>query len=130
MRGLQYLHSIELAHGNLKGVRFPNGFQIPALTLLQRNVLISDGGRACLADIGLTKVAGDLDSPATPATPSGTTTARWSPPELLNPERFGSRGGGPTTKSDIYSMGMTIYEVSVLRCTSGPSTEVVLGPYG
>ena len=120
MRGLQYLHSIELAHGNLKGVRFLHLFQLPTFTLLQRNILISDDGRACLADIGLTKVASDLNSPATPATPAGATTLRWSPPELVGTGRFESKRGGPTTKSDIYSMAMTIYEVSFLFIHVGP----------
>jgi len=98
-RGLQYLHSVDLAHGDLKGA----------------NILVSDDGHARLADVGLTRIAGDL-STATAAsqtsTANGANTIRWCPPELLDPERFGyKRGGGPTKKSDIYSMAMTIYEV-------------------
>ena len=58
-----------------------------------------------------------MNSPGTaPVTPGGATTVRWSPPELLDPERFGSKRGGPTKKSDIYSMGMTIYEVRFHQC--------------
>ena len=61
-------------------------------------------------------MAGDIGS-ATAAsnlsTSTGAITLRWSPPELLDPEKFGSKRDGPTKKSDMYSMGMTIYEVSL-----------------
>lgn len=97
-RGLQYLHSVDLAHGDLKG----------------GNILISEEGHACLADVGLTRVAGDLSSnTATTGTTSteGANSTRWCPPEILDPERFGFKRGGPTKKSDVYSMAMTIYQV-------------------
>lgn len=76
-----------------------------------------NGGRAYLADVGLTRLAGDLN-PGTNTTTANTSTTggrfsvRWCPPELLDPERFGSKGSRPTKKSDIYSMAMTVYEVS------------------
>ncbi|KAF9654231.1 hypothetical protein BDM02DRAFT_3182057 [Thelephora ganbajun] len=49
------------------------------------NILVSEDGRACLADVGLARVAGD----------SGSTTQR----------------GSPTKKSDIHSIVITVYEV-------------------
>jgi len=54
---------------------------------------------------------------------------RWSPPERLDPERFGAKRDGPTKKADIYSMAMTIYEVSFLQRKPGQSVELVLGSY-
>jgi len=48
---------------------------------------------------------------------NGDNTSRWCAPELLDPERYGSKRGGLTKKSDIYSMGMTIYQVSRPRHT-------------
>ena len=100
---------------------------------MQANILVSDNRRACLADVGLTRVAGDLGSAAATSQTSTSTdanTRRWCPPELLDPERFGSKGDGPTKKGDVYSMGMTIYEVSFIRRESGRFTEVVLGSDG
>ena len=132
-RGLQYLHSMDLAHGHLKGVRFSYLLPNNDLTLVQGNVLISDNIRACLVDVGLTRVAGDLGSTsASSQAPSfsGANTGRWCPPELLDPERFESKGGGPTKEGDVYSMAMTIYEVSSLRNESGRSVEVALGSNG
>ena len=55
---------------------------------------------------------------------------RWSPPEMLDPERFGSKRAGPTKQSDVYSMAMTIYEVSFFKSKSGPSIEVTSGSHG
>ena len=86
---------------------------------MQANILVSDERRACLADVGLTRVAGDLNSAAATSqtsTSTDTNTRRWCPPELLDPERFGSKGDGPTKKGDTYSMGMTVYEVSFVQC--------------
>jgi hypothetical protein len=93
---------------------------------VQGNILVSEEGRACLADVGLTRVAGDLGSTTVTAqqsTSSGANTLRWCPPELLDPERFASKRGGPTKKADMYSMAMTIYEVSFLRYESDCSIK-------
>jgi serine/threonine protein kinase len=34
-------------------------------------------------------------------------------PELINPEEYGLDKTNPTKESDIYSLGMLIYEVSI-----------------
>jgi len=51
--------------------------------------------------------------------PCGTT--RWMSPELLDVVRFDS-DGRPSRESDCYAIGMTIYEVSVLRPRWSPLT--------
>jgi hypothetical protein len=92
--------------------------------------MISEDGRACLTDVGLTRVAGDLNSntaTTSTSTTEGGCTARWPAPEVLDPERFGLKRVGPTMKSDIYSMAMTIYEVRFLRPIPGLGVEIVLG---
>jgi hypothetical protein len=62
------------------------------------------------------RIAGDLSTVTScTSTTAGAYTTRWCPPEILDPERYGSKGSGPARKSDIYSMAMTIYEVSILR---------------
>ena len=101
---------------------------------MQGNILISDEGRACLADIGPVRVAGDLGSATVSSqapSSSDANTRRWCPPELLDPERFESMRGGPTKKADIYSMAMTIYEVRSFRYkVTSRSIEVALGSDG
>ena len=79
------------------------------------------------------RIAGDLSSgtaTTNTSTTDGDCTVRWSAPEILDPERFGFKRGGPTKKSDIYSMGMTIYEVSFLQHKLGGVFELVLDSDG
>ncbi|KXN84740.1 Serine/threonine-protein kinase HT1 [Leucoagaricus sp. SymC.cos] len=84
--GLEYLHSLDIVHGDLKA----------------KNVLVSDTGHAMLADFGISQVV------VTAAVQSqyGTGTFRWKAPELLLETR------APFTKeSDIWAFGCTGYEV-------------------
>lgn len=93
-------------------------------------MISGEGHRVCLTDVGLTRVAGDLGSNAsvsTTSTTNGGYSVRWSPPEQLDPERFGSNRRRPTKKSDMYSMAMTIYQVSSLQYRPAKSIEMVLG---
>jgi serine/threonine protein kinase len=64
-RGLEYLHSRDVVHGDLKGT----------------NVLISDDGKALLADFGRSKF---VDHRGFTTTFSG--SARYLAPELVEPE--------------------------------------------
>jgi serine/threonine protein kinase len=104
---------MDLAHGNLKGVRFIFGLicRRQYSFYLQANIVVSEEGRACLTDVGLTRVTKNLCFSAAVAT-GGSKFVRWCAPELLVPDE--SKRGGPTKESDIYAMGMTIYEVSSL----------------
>jgi len=115
-RGLQYLHGMELAHGNFKGA----------------NILISDEGRAYLTDVGLTRVAADLNTATNESNqslPGGAGALNWCPPELLDPERFGSKRAGPTKKADIYSMAMTFYEVLTGKAPFSEHRDLVAMSY-
>ncbi|KAF9643107.1 kinase-like protein [Thelephora ganbajun] len=103
--GLEYMHSLHMVHGDLKGA----------------NILIDNGFRACLADFGLSTIAGVEHRAATSlisvvsavSLMSFTTggTVRWMSPELLDPDRFGITDCRPTKQSDCYALGMVIYEV-------------------
>ncbi|KAF9645564.1 kinase-like protein [Thelephora ganbajun] len=105
--GLEYVHSINMVHGDLKGA----------------NILINQGLRACLVDFGLSTIVGVERRAAANAssilvaskeslmsfTAGG--TVRWMSPELLDPDRFGITDDRPTKKSDCYALGMVMYEV-------------------
>ncbi|KAG8948953.1 hypothetical protein FRC04_009154 [Tulasnella sp. 424] len=86
-RGLSYLHDHNIVHGDIKG----------------NNILITPDVDAVLADFGLAKVA----ETSTASSQKGTGSSRWQSPEIL-------RGGAHvhrTFSSDVYSFGMTIYEI-------------------
>lgn len=81
--GLQYLHSWNMLHGDIK----------------PENVMIKDG-HACLGDLGLARL---LDATHSTRSQSAGLTPAYSSPEALNPE------GLATVMRDVYSFGMTIY---------------------
>ena len=129
--GLEYLHSLHVVHGDLKGVRYlvPTP-QSPVDPIDQANILINKDHRACLTDFGHSTivyvpphnsgVSSSAEAPRTwaesevslvPHTSGG--TIRWISPELLYPAMFGLDDSRPTKQSDCYALGMVVYEV---RC--------------
>ncbi|KAI0938532.1 hypothetical protein AcW1_001757 [Taiwanofungus camphoratus] len=95
-RGLEYLHSRGVVHGDLKGA----------------NILINADRRACLTDFGLTAVTYDPDTVnamSTTSTVNGST--RWMAPEILYPEQAGLEKARSSLESDIYSLAMVVWEV-------------------
>ena len=114
---------------------------------MKANILVNKEGRACIADFGLSTIAGitshsaaagasqtSLISNETLMSFTGGGTRRWMSPELLDPERFGMpdslEANRPTRQSDCYALGMVIYEVG-LRMSgfvdAGRLTGVILG---
>ncbi len=91
---LHTAHSRGVCHGDLK----------PANILVERGP--AGSLRAKLTDFGLRRVMGD--------TPSGFSgTLAYAPPEIL-------RGEAPDHRSDLYSLGASLYEVVTGRPVFGP----------
>ncbi|KAJ7720550.1 kinase-like domain-containing protein [Mycena metata] len=90
--GLSYLHSVNIVHGDLRGM----------------NILVSDDLNACLADFGLTSVI-------TVATTSSSTrhggSTRWLAPELIHPSAFGRDRFLRTPASDVYAFACVCLEL-------------------
>ncbi|CEL63271.1 Tyrosine-protein kinase JAK1 OS=Homo sapiens GN=JAK1 PE=1 SV=2 [Rhizoctonia solani AG-1 IB] len=86
--GLAYLHENEIIHCDLKGA----------------NVLVSDEGNPVLADFG-TSLALNSTLRFTPTTGGASYTLRWSAAEIVKETH------PHTEASDVYALGMTIYEV-------------------
>lgn len=74
------------------------------------NILISDTGRACLADFGLSCVL-EVDTALWNSNQSSVLsggTVRWQAPELIDPAHEDTRAG---KASDIYAFACVCYEV-------------------
>lgn len=78
------------------------------LNTFQANVIISDEKppRARLTDFGLNAIMFDAFS-------MSRTSVNWVAPEIFAP---GEQGYRPTLASDIYALGMLIYEVTSSVC--------------
>ncbi|QRV89357.1 Tyrosine kinase domain protein [Ceratobasidium sp. AG-Ba] len=85
---LRHLHRNHVVHGDLKGP----------------NILVSDEGHAMLIDFGSATLGGDTTFLFTTRATSSSMDLRWTAPEIF-------AEGITTTKSDVYSLGMTILEI-------------------
>ena len=78
----------------------------------QSNVLISEGGRACISDIRLYLVVSQSDF--TTAYVAG--SCRWAAPEIMDPPEVTETGEDDltyetSTAADVYAFSMTVLEV-------------------
>ncbi|KAJ7279092.1 kinase-like domain-containing protein, partial [Mycena rebaudengoi] len=89
VQGLQYLHSCNIVHGDLRGA----------------NIFITHDSSACLGDFGLSR----FSNGSWYSTRRGG-NLRWMAPELIEPERFGPRFVR-STASDVYAFGCVCLEL-------------------
>ncbi|KAF8174637.1 kinase-like domain-containing protein [Mycena galopus ATCC 62051] len=90
VQGLEYLHSHNIVHGDLRGT----------------NILIQEDGSACLADFGLSSFSDATVAMST--TRAGSPC--WMAPELLAPEHFGFNFAR-TPATDVYAFGCVCFEL-------------------
>ena len=105
-KGLEYLHSHSLIHGDLKPVRSRPVRCFTVLTPRKANVLVDvvdKTPRACIADSGAAVVTRNPDS-IRPATRQAGYFPRWSAPEVIKEQN-------PSMRTDIFSFAMIIIEV-------------------
>jgi len=103
-KGLCYLHSCNVIHGDLKGVRgcFNSSFAT-ALTCVQPNILVDAAGHARITDFCLATVTTGIGSELNTLCQHDHTT-RWTAPEVLNE-------GPDSKKADVFSFAMVMVEV-------------------
>ncbi|KAJ3572232.1 hypothetical protein NP233_g3214 [Leucocoprinus birnbaumii] len=95
LEGIKYLHEKETVHGDIKGA----------------NILVLPNSSACIADFGLSTVVDEsIIRWTSTLTRKNGGTLRWEAPELLDDLPDGDPPK-PTFKSDIYSIGSTMYEI-------------------
>ncbi|EDR06697.1 uncharacterized protein LACBIDRAFT_299795 [Laccaria bicolor S238N-H82] len=92
--GVLYLHQkVKIVHGDLKGV----------------NILVTESGKACLADFGLSNhVDAEILTWTSESSANTGRTVRWQAPELFNPENGKSKS---TKETDVYAFSCVCYEI-------------------
>lgn len=94
-KGLEYLHSLDIPHGNLKGA----------------NVVVDGSGCARLTEYGLAPINTNPGF-AIAATPGSAGTSRWLAPELItSPPNGNSMLVVETRAADVFAFGMLSVEV-------------------
>ncbi|KAH8806926.1 kinase-like protein, partial [Flagelloscypha sp. PMI_526] len=109
-RGLAYLHRESVIHGDIKA---------PISFSLWTNILIDNGFNAVLADFGLSQLKTDVSTRVRSKLTVDGSTANFGSYYWMAPERL--TGGQMLFASDLYSFGMTMYEI--FTC------EIPLGNY-
>lgn len=102
--GLNYLHSCDVIHGDLKGVC---DYFLPLLIILtpgQLNILVDAAGQARITNIGIAMTAQDMNSIGSAPIERGHST-QWIAPEIL-----GGRGTY-SKEADIFSFAGVAIEV-------------------
>ena len=100
-RGLEYLHSNNTIHSDLKPVSMIPSDGIVTQTPLQENIVVGPGGRAMICNFGCARIEKATQSLAAPTSMLKGTCHYWAP-ELL-------RSGKMSKESDVWAFGMTIY---------------------
>ena len=103
-KGLCFLHSRNIVHGDLKGVRDYSELGFAAvLTRAQSNILVDGVGRARITDFGLAVFTRNPDSIQSVSSDQEQ-TVRWIAPEILN------RQGTYSKEADVFSWAMVMIE--------------------
>ena len=120
--GLNYLHSCNVIHGDLKGVCSRSGYHFRTiLTHVQSSILVDEAGKARITDIGLATITRDLNSLGDAPTEHGYNVG-WIAPEILEGQGTYSR------EADIFSFSGVAIEVRSSQTTSGGLMSDELSP--
>ncbi|OCH92026.1 kinase-like protein, partial [Obba rivulosa] len=92
-QGLQYLHEMNVVHGDMKSA----------------NVLVNERRAACISDFGLAAMSYSSKL-VTVSVQAG--SVRWMSPELLDPEEHGLERAELSPSSDVFALGMVLWEAS------------------
>ncbi|MBL0940869.1 MAG: serine/threonine protein kinase [Gemmatimonadaceae bacterium] len=105
-RALSVSDRLQLFRQVCAAVRHAHGRLIVHRDLKPGNILVTGDGSVKLLDFGIARLLAGADDDGLPATEGST---RAFTPEYASPEQI--RGDAPTTASDVYALGVVLYEL-------------------
>jgi serine/threonine protein kinase len=102
---LPWRESIQMILPIAYALEYVHGQNIINRDVKPSNILLTESGQPMLTDFGLVKLFGDKEKDATNLTSSGTGLGT---PDYMAPEQW---TGEPTKQSDLYSLGVVLYEM-------------------
>jgi serine/threonine protein kinase len=99
--GVHHLHELNLVHCDLK----------------PRNILIAENAGTAVAKVVDFGLARHMQGGSSPKRTAGGTL------QYMSPEQLEARSGDPERSWDVYSLGVTLYELLVGECPIDPSFE-------
>ena len=106
VRGVEYMHKLDIIHGKLKIVRHSAPRMGHTLIFVQTNILVDARGNARIAGLGVSFLSSAIPGVDIDRLFHGTA------PELVDPQCFGLTDTGTTKESDVYAFGVMAWEVS------------------
>ncbi|MGC9349536.1 MAG: Stk1 family PASTA domain-containing Ser/Thr kinase, partial [Anaerolineae bacterium] len=102
-------HALSLARQICSGVSLAHQNGIVHCDLKPQNILVTEDGKIKVADFGIARAMRDDDRTAGSGGAADREEIVWGSPHYLSPEQ--ARGYAPTPASDVYSIGVVLYEM-------------------
>ncbi|MCU0521306.1 MAG: protein kinase [Anaerolineae bacterium] len=100
---LPVVQAVRLAQAIAAGVAAAHRMSIVHCDLKPQNILVTEDGQVKVADFGIARALAPDDHDSEPV------EVVWGSPHYLSPEQ--ARGYRPTPASDVYSIGVMLYEM-------------------
>ena len=114
---LRVERALDLAIQMCAGVGYAHRAGLVHCDVKPQNILVTADGRVKVTDFGIAKALSTLQ-------PGETTDIVWGSPQYYSPEQ--AAGEAPTPASDVYSIGIVLYEMLAGRLPFVASTQQAL----
>ena len=110
-------HALELSIQMCAGIGYAHRAGLVHCDVKPQNILITADGRTKITDFGIARALASLH-------PGETTDVVWGSPQYYSPEQ--AAGESPTPASDVYSIGVVMFEMLAGRLPFVASTQQAL----